>query len=115
MYFNALPNAKTYQKTFFVIENGKCIRVEAETETEVIRYFGYGNVFKTQMECLNAINEMSKPKERKLSDYEIKQLLKAQREFGRSLMTQLDWDIRRENLKSIEQKQKEFARQMMGE
>lgn len=100
-------------KIYFAIENGKSTRVECETRTEAERFFGYGNVFDSNIECLNAIRTRQMPKRRVLSDTEIKALLKEQLEYGRSLMSEIDWAIRKESLKTIEQKQREFAREMM--
>lgn len=100
-------------KTFYAIENGKVALVECDSRKEVERLFGYGNVFENNMECLKEIRQRALPKQRKLSESEMKNLIKEQIAYGRSLMSEIDWAIRKESLKSIDAKQREFARQMM--
>lgn len=113
MYFNALPDTKVYQKDFFVIENGKVKWVQGENKMEMIRFFGYGNVFNNKADAHSALEERNKPKVHHLTDEERKILEAEQIAYGRSQMTETELLEAKRQRKTIDQIQLEFGRMMM--
>ena len=113
MYFNALPDTKVYQKTFFAIDNGRVICVESENKADLLRFFGNGNVFDSKARALTELEERNKPKVHHLTDEECKRLEAEQIAYGRSQMTETELAEVREKRKSIDQIQLEFGRMMM--
>ena len=114
MYFNSLPNAKEYSKTFAVIDNNARVLIAEGNKAELERCFGYGNVFETREKALIALEERKAPKVHHLTDDERKALEREQIAYGRSQMTEEEKAEARESRKPIAQKQLEFARYMMA-
>ena len=88
MYFNSLPNAKVYKKDHFVIENGRVKWVQSENKDELVRLFGYDNVFDTKADANTALEERKRPPKHHLDDDERKKLEEEQLAYGRSMMSE---------------------------
>lgn len=113
MYFNSLPYAKEYSKTFAVIDkNARVLRADGN-RADLERYFGHGNVFDSMEKALVALEERKAPKVHHLTDEERRVLEREQIAFGRSQMTEEEKAEARERKKSIDQIQLEFGRMMM--
>lgn len=109
MYFNALPDTKVYQKDHFVIENGRVKWVQCADRTEVVRVFGYDNVFDTKADAEMALEERKKPPKHHLDDDERKAMETAQIEYGRSQMSEAELAESEYAQKSIDQIQLEWG------
>ena len=109
---------KTY---IFVIEDNRptCYYVEPEMISRLRNQ--YGNVYRTKAECQNAIKinaekQATEIKYRHITDEERKRIEREQYLFAKSMWTNEDWRIVRENRakkKSIDEQQLDYAREMM--
>lgn len=104
----------TMKKDYFAIENGKIRWVASESKMELVRMFGYGNVFDSRTEAEVTLEERNKPKVHHLTDDERKRLEAEQIAYGRSKMTEKELAEAKEQRKSIDQIQLEFGRMMMA-
>ncbi len=102
------------KKDYFAIENGKIRWVASESKMELVRMFGYGNVFDSRTEAEETLEERNKPKVHHLTDNERKRLEAEQIAYGRSKMTEKELTEAKEQRKSIDQIQLEFGRMMMA-
>lgn len=101
------------KKYYYCIENEKVTTVEAESKTELERFFGHGNVFENKADAVIIRDERRKPKVRHLSDEERKILEAEQIAYGRSQMTETELLEAKRQRKTIDQIQLEFGRMMM--
>ena len=99
---------------YYAVENGKRKPTICEGEKmELVRYFGYGNVFDTMADAQSEIDKRNTPPEKKYSWEEHVKLYKEQYKFAWSQMTETEKKWARERKKSLEQEQLEYGRMMM--
>lgn len=112
MFFNSLPNPKTYTKYYWVIENDKKYFVaEAESKLELEQFFGHGNVFDSKTDVITEFNIRKAPKNHK-TDEERRLLELEQLAYGNALMTETEKAEVIEERKTTDELQLEFARMM---
>lgn len=95
---------------YFVNDNGSLRTFGTDSEREIqLAQVKYGTVFFNRTDAIKEINKPVERKVRRLTEKEQKE----QYLWGLSQMTETDKAIVREQRKSIDQQQLEFARMMM--
>lgn len=110
------------KRQYYAIENGRVITVESERKGDLVSFFGHGNVFDTRKEAETIRDERNAPKVHHLTDEERKATEIEQQKYGWAMFTdeekaEIKAKYKYVNgvrvLKTIDDYQLEFARQMM--